>query len=632
MRETPTPQRYTTPQKPASEMQALEKRLTITGRALAGADNGLEISLQGSRQPPPLKYGGKTFIPPPDLSESSQPLRGTVDRLGLVSRYHDPALFRRFQPGDHQQQTIYEALETARIELCGGRYMRGVALNMQQAWAEQCAAQGYGYLSPDAPPPLDALLRAIMMRDAGDLPVPESLQPLLQRWEPRLQEVVGERLKDMAASREDQRRFADELRGLLRDLSGLDGHGEPSGEQGEAAQEEGASAASDDTGQTDEEAQAASESGETMQAEQDAQKDAAGEPQDQPGERAIEAGIGQYEEAAVGSLSQDAYGGTEMAKTGDAVATEPRTQPYLAFTTAYDQIITADQLASDQELSRLRGELDQKMDQVQDRFTRLSSQLQRLLLAQQQRRWHFNEEEGVLDSARLARLVSNPGQRRIFKQEEEMEFRDTVVTLLLDNSGSMRGRPITITALSADILARILERAGVKVEILGFTTREWKGGRCFKDWVQAGRPPQPGRLNELCHIIYKSADMPYIRARRNLGLLLKEGMLKENIDGEALLWAHQRLQRRNEARHILMVISDGAPVDDATLSANHPGYLDRHLREVITMIESHPVTELLAIGIGHDVTRYYQRSITIKDVSRLGETMANELVALFSSS
>ncbi|MBY0356139.1 MAG: hypothetical protein K2Q12_10500, partial [Rickettsiales bacterium] len=303
--------------------------------------------------------------------------------------------------------------------------------------------------------------------------------------------------------------------------------------------------------------------------------------------------------------------------------------PYRIYTERFDEAVPAHQLASAEELARLRGQLDQKLSQVRGTFARLSAQLQRLLLARQQRSWEFDLEDGVINTARLARVVASPAYRQIYKQEKEAPFKDTVITLLLDNSGSMRGRPITIAALSADILARTLERAGVKVEILGFTTRDWKGGLSYKDWVKQGRPAKPGRLNDLRHIIYKSADQPLVRARRNLGLMLKDGLLKENIDGEALLWAYQRLLLRPEARRILMVISDGAPVDDATLSANFPGYLDRHLREIIAHVEQDKNVELLAIGIGHDVGRYYARSVTLSDISRLGETMAKELVKLF---
>jgi cobaltochelatase CobT len=335
----------------------------------------------------------------------------------------------------------------------------------------------------------------------------------------------------------------------------------------------------------------------------------------------------------------DAGGGEDDAELPSSQAQElPQVNPYAhvnavpayhAYTTQYDEIIHAHQLISPDELMRLRSKLDEKLTMVRGTFAKLSARLQRVLLAKQQRKWEFDLEDGRIHPARLARLVASPHHNLIYRQERDTSFRDTVVTLLLDNSGSMRGRPITIAALSADILSRTLERAGIKVEILGFTTAEWKGGRSGKAWKAAGCPPHAGRLNDIRHIIYKAADTPLVRAKRNLGLMLKDGMLKENIDGEALLWAYERILARRESRRILMIISDGAPVDDSTLSANDSAYLDRHLREVIKRIEGDSRIELLAIGIGHDVGRYYSKSVTLRDVAMLGETMTNELVALF---
>ena len=304
-------------------------------------------------------------------------------------------------------------------------------------------------------------------------------------------------------------------------------------------------------------------------------------------------------------------------------------QPYRPYTDEYDEIIHAAELCDNEELTRLRHQLDQQLSHLQGVVGKLANRLQRRLLAQQTRSWEFDLEEGVLDAGRLSRVVSDPVAPLSFKRETDTDFRDTVVTLLIDNSGSMRGRPITVAAMSADILARTLERCGVKVEILGFTTRSWKGGSSRENWVGQGKPKNPGRLNDLRHIIYKSADMPWRRARPSLGLMLREGLLKENIDGEALLWAHNRLLGRPEQRRILMVISDGAPVDDATLSANPGNYLERHLREVINFIETKSDVELTAIGIGHDVTRYYKRAVTIIDAEELGGTMMASLAELF---
>jgi len=294
-------------------------------------------------------------------------------------------------------------------------------------------------------------------------------------------------------------------------------------------------------------------------------------------------------------------------------------------------VIAATELCDADELARLRGYLDQQLVHLQSTVSKLANRLQRRLMAQQSRSWDFDQEEGILDAARLARVIVNPTLSLSYKSERETDFRDTVVTLLIDNSGSMRGRPISIAAISADILARTLERCGVKTEILGFTTRAWKGGQSRETWLAAGRPPQPGRLNDIRHIVYKRADEPWRRARNSLGLMMREGLLKENIDGEALMWAHARLVARPEERRILMVISDGAPVDDSTLSVNSGSYLERQLRQVIGWIESKSPVELVAIGIGHDVTRYYARAVTIMDVEQLGGTIIEQLAALFDT-
>ena len=302
---------------------------------------------------------------------------------------------------------------------------------------------------------------------------------------------------------------------------------------------------------------------------------------------------------------------------------------YKVFSSAADEVVAADELCDPEELTRLRAYLDQQLSAYSSVVARLANRLQRRLMAKQNRAWMFDLEEGVLDAARLTRIIVDPTAPLSFKQEQDTDFRDTVVSLLIDNSGSMRGRPIMVAALCADILARTLERCNVKTEILGFTTRAWKGGHARDLWIKAGKPPQPGRLNDLRHIVYKAADAPWRRARKNLGLMMREGLLKENIDGEALIWAHQRLLGRPEARRILMVISDGAPVDDSTLSVNSGHYLERHLREVIAEIESKSPVELIAVGIGHDVTRYYRRAVTLVDVEQLGGAMTEKLAELF---
>jgi cobaltochelatase CobT len=305
-------------------------------------------------------------------------------------------------------------------------------------------------------------------------------------------------------------------------------------------------------------------------------------------------------------------------------------QAYHVYTKDYDEIVSAHDLATPSELEYLRSQLDERLSQFKTITAKLASKLQRLLLARQARSWIYDESDGMIDNKKLARLIIHPDYEFIYKREKDTEFRDTVVTLLIDNSGSMRGRPITIAALSADIISRTLERCGVKVEVLGFTTREWKGGLSYKQWMKDGKPKEPGRLNDLRHIVYKSADASYRKASKNFGLMLKDGILKENIDGEAIEWACDRLLKRPEERRILMMISDGAPVDDSTLSTNTSTYLDTHLRDVIAKVENSMPIELVAIGIGHDVTRYYKRAVTISDINKLGETMTEQLTELFS--
>jgi cobaltochelatase CobT len=347
--------------------------------------------------------------------------------------------------------------------------------------------------------------------------------------------------------------------------------------------------------------------------------------------------------SADGDSTQEMEAGEEEVATGDDLSESVFASPsrrnwelspptdYKAFTTRFDEIVEAEELCDEEELGRLRAYLDQQMGGLQNVVTRLANRLQRRLLAQQARSWDFDQEEGLLDAARLARVVISPAHSLSYKVERDTEFKDTVVSLLIDNSGSMRGRPIAIAAICADILTRTLERCGVATEVLGFTTRGWKGGQSREAWLAAGRPPNPGRLNDLRHIIYKRADEPYRHSRRHLGLMMREGLLKENIDGEALLWAHNRLIARPEERRILMVISDGAPVDDSTASANGGSYLERHLRQVIDWIEKKSPVELIAIGIGHDVTRYYERAVTIMDADQLAGAMVDQLAQLFES-
>ena len=446
-------------------------------------------------------------------------------------------------------------------------------------------------------------------------PSPESALPLMETWRAWLEEKAGKKIDELKFHLHDQEGFGETVRDILDDLE------LPSSTEG---QTEGESVDDDNLDNLEDE-----DSSENSEVEQDSQDDNNdGEDLD-------------FEGLDPDALEDMEDIGEEGEETDEDPSSEMRGKPqrpefgggdvdrYQTFTTTYDETILAEDLCELEELTRLRSQLDQQLAHMQGIVSRLANRLQRKLMAQQQRWWEFDLEEGILDAGRLSRVVTNPQHPLSYKVEKESNFRDTVVTLLIDNSGSMRGRPISVAAMSADIISRTLERCAVKVEVLGFTTRAWKGGQAREEWVTANKPVNPGRLNDLRHIIYKEADAPWRRSRKNLGLMLREGLLKENIDGEALLWAYNRLISRPEQRRILMVISDGAPVDDATLSVNPGNYLECHLRDVIEFIEKLTPIELTAIGIGHDVTRYYRRAVTINDAEELGGTMMQNLTELF---
>lgn len=534
--------------------------------------------------------------------------RGVADQKALRLRHHDPKMHRRNAPSSATADAAFDALEMARCEGLGMRDYHGIATNLTHVGGERLTRLGLiqhqGDISDDHLP--EVLYHAVRAAIAGR---PMSL-PILQDWQAWLQDRLGkDGLQALIDTAEDQHAFATACQSLLRHFDLL------------PAEEEAAPAESaPDTPES--ETQDTTDSGESPQPAE------AEEVQDD----APTAAKGGDMQAA---QADDTAG--EMAAQDMPAATPPvndtNTAPtfaYNIYTTAFDEEVAAETLAADDELTRLRATLDQQLQQMQAIITRLANRLQRQLMAQQQRAWQFDLEEGYIDPARLARVIANAATPLSYKNETTAPFRDTVVTILLDNSGSMRGRPITIAALCADILARTLERCQVKCEILGFTTRTWKGGRAREQWITTGRPANPGRLNEIRHIIYKDADTPYRRVRKNLGLMLKEGLLKENIDGEALVWAHNRLSRRTEARKILMVVSDGAPVDDATLAANPPGFLDYDLQEVVHFIEHQSPVTLMAIGIGHDVTRTYRRALMVRDATDLGPALVDRLGALFA--
>ncbi|WP_296641825.1 cobaltochelatase subunit CobT [Roseinatronobacter sp.] len=545
--------------------------------------------------------------------------RGTADSLALRHRYHDTGTHARYMPQGEMARELYQAMEDARCEAVGARHMPGTAGNIDARIAHDASRKGYAQIRDrkDAPLPVAASYMIREMATGRDLP--SGADHVLDLWRGFIEERAGGTLEGLENVLADQSAFARFTRRMIEDL----GFGDQLGDD------------PDDTGDEDE----GTEDDQEDQSEDPDNPDSQGEEDSADDDSSDE--DGQSQDAAQADLAMDEDAEDEMSDEaelpeGEAPMDPPPPPPhseasadYKVFTTANDEEIRAEDLAEPAELERLRAYLDQQLEPLKGAVSRLANKLQRRLQAQQNRSWLFDLEEGTLDAGRLARVVANPTTPLSFKQEKDTEFRDTVVTLLLDNSGSMRGRPISIAAICADVLARTLERCNVKVEILGFTTRAWKGGLSREAWLNDGRSLQPGRLNDLRHIIYKQADAPWRRVRPNLGLMMKEGLLKENIDGEALEWAHRRMLARPEARKILMVISDGAPVDDSTLSVNPANYLERHLRDVIAMVEKRRAVELLAIGIGHDVTRYYDRAVTITDVEQLAGAMTEQLAALF---
>ncbi|WP_237213883.1 cobaltochelatase subunit CobT [Falsiroseomonas oryziterrae] len=573
--------------------------------------------VQVAYQPGPSGLAGKRArlplptraLPPAEMAK----LRGAADAIALKLRHHDEGVHAARVPTRREAREVYDALEDVRVEVIGSQHMSGVAANLRARLADQCEAEGYDRMTRKDQLPMAAALGLLAREKLSGEPAPAAARRVLDLWRDTLGGKADEALAEMANAATDQDAYARAARKLLAALDLAEAEVETESEQDE------------EEGEGGETSQQQDQAGEGEAQAQDTESMLGAQPESMQGD-AAEDETEEGEEEGAAADGDDRPGGPtqrrEVPQVDDPSA-------YKAFTKQFDEIVEAEDLCDADELSRLRQQLDQQLSHLQGVVSKLANRLQRRLLAQQQRAWEFDLEEGLLDVARLARIVANPMHSLSYKREREADFRDTVVTLLIDNSGSMRGRPITVAAMCSDILARTLERCGVKVEILGFTTRAWKGGQSRERWVQEGKPRNPGRLNDLRHVVYKAADEPWRRARRNLGLMLREGLLKENIDGEALDWAYKRLLSRTEHRRILMVISDGAPVDDSTLSVNPGNYLERHLRKVIAEIEGRELVELIAIGIGHDVTRYYRRAVTIVDAEELGGTMMKKLAELF---
>ncbi|ABL70283.1 MULTISPECIES: cobaltochelatase subunit CobT [Paracoccus] len=594
-----------------------KKALTEATRALA-EDHELNVTFSAD----PSGVAGDTMRLPQVSRRMTRDevllARGTADALAMKLRHHDAGTHAKYAPAGPMARDLYEAMETARCEALGARDMPGALSNIDAKLGQEAERKGYGQIKAPADAPLAVAAGYIVRQAATGRALPSAAQHVADLWRPFIEEQAGADLDHVGEVLADQAAFARLARKVIADL----GYGDQLGEDPDEPQED----------EADENAEQDEEAGDNQSRDQNQDEDAEASP-----ERTQD----QTQDERQAQVSMDDQSDEEL--VDEAEMSEAETPPdlppqvseaspeYRVYTQEFDEEIRAEDLADPAELERLRAYLDKQLEPLRGAVSRLANKLQRRLQAQQNRSWEFDKEEGVLDAGRLARVVANPTTPLSFKVEKDTEFRDTVVTLLLDNSGSMRGRPISIAAICADVLARTLERSQVKVEILGFTTRAWKGGQSREKWLAAGRPAQPGRLNDLRHIIYKAADAPWRRVRPNLGLMMKEGLLKENIDGEALEWAHRRLARRPEARRILMVISDGAPVDDSTLSVNPANFLEKHLRDVIAMIERKKQVELLAIGIGHDVTRYYERAVTITDAEQLAGAITEQLAALFEA-
>ncbi len=590
-------------------------------RATAGVLRAIaeQPDVQVAFQPGPSGVSGKRArlplptraLPPAEMAK----LRGQSDAIALRLRHHDDGVHAQRMPTRREAKDAYDALEQVRVEVVGSRFMNGVNANLRAKLSEECESEGYDRMTRKDQLPIDKALALLARERISGEAAPEGARRVLNLWRDTLGDTADQALSEMTNAQDDQTAFARASRKLLAalDLAEAEVDAEPD-DNSEDGDDGGEQSGAQDNSQ---DGDGKSES------EQDSMLGA--QPEEMEGEAADDDGSDSEDDAAVAE-GDDRPGGPQPRRERPNPDNEAI---YRAYTRQHDEEVDAEDLCDPDELTRLRQQLDQQLQHLQGVISKLANRLQRRLLAQQTRSWEFDLDEGMLDAGRLARVVINPMLALSYKRELDTEFRDTVVSLLIDNSGSMRGRPITVAAMCGDILARTLERCAVKVEVLGFTTRAWKGGQSREKWVQDGKPRNPGRLNDLRHIVYKAADSPWRRARKNLGLMLREGLLKENIDGEALLWAYRRLLIRPEHRRILMVISDGAPVDDSTLSVNPGNYLEKHLREVIRDIENRDQVELIAIGIGHDVTRYYRRAVTIVDAEELGGTMMKKLTELF---
>ena len=577
-----------------SQSETIKEAVTAATRAISG-NKELEINFGG--------MGSSLPHPPKTLKELSA-YRGKADSLACVEKYRDKSV--RITASNEKVSSLIKVMEDSRVEILGSMNYPGIATNIKSKFDDKCKLyESFEDHEDHLEIALETWLRNLCLPNIES----NSSSLFLKYWGKIFDNQETELKDKLKETLDDQSKFQEIAEDFLNNLN-ID--------QEESEQEE-----SDFEDENEQEEESASESGED---EESQESESSPEQDNQEGDEETDADSGDIDEDAIVDENQEIMTNQSWL---ESLVGQTSTFSYKVYTRNFDEEIKAEDLCSPEELQRLRKHLDQLMGPSKTTISKLAHRLQRFLMAQQNRSWEFNKEEGMLDSARLHKIITDPLTPLTYKIEKDTEFRDTSVSLLVDSSGSMRGRSMTVAAICADIISTTLERCNVKTEVLGFTTKQWKGGESRKLWMENGKPENPGRLNDIRHIIFKSADTPWRRGQKNFGLMLREGLLKENVDGEALIWAHDRLARRTEQRKILMVISDGAPVDDSTLSTNPTNFLDLHLRQVIHSIETKSDINLIAIGIGHDVTRYYKNAVTIHRAEELGGAMLEQLTDLF---
>ena len=535
-------------------------------------------------------------------------LRAASDSEALKRKFCNKEIYDRNKPRNNSAKLLYDISEKVRYELLGSKMLKGIEKNLNENYLFQLELKRKDQIKSKNDTNVGEAFELYMLKNFFNIQLNQLSKKILSYWEDEFDISIGKHLKFLIKNLENQELYNSKFSELIENLEIFDDENDDVNEEDKNNEQEN-SENQDDNSQSDGEEQSSNK--EEDQGSADSDYD--------------------LSDFSIDEQLVDTESNKESSeKVIQKLNTITGEKDYKIFTNEYDEIIKAENLENPEEIYKLRKNLDQQLISFQDIVTKLANKLQRQLLAKQNRSWEFDLEEGLLDSSKLPRIIIDPYNSLSFKREKDLEFKDTIVSLLIDNSGSMRGRPITIAAICADILSRTLERCSVKVEILGFTTKNWKGGQSREDWNKKGKIKNPGRLNDLRHIIYKSGDIHWRQSKNNIGLMLKEGILKENIDGEAILWAYNRLIKRKEERKILMVISDGAPVDDSTLSVNRGDYLEKHLKQIVKWIEENSNIEILAVGIGHDVTRYYKKAIKIADVQELGDVMINQLTKLFS--